>query len=702
MPPRARPEVLFPTFAPATALKGVGPRIGKHIERLVGPHVVDLLWHLPNGVIDRRYSPVLKDLEPGRVATLEVTVGRHNAPPVSNRRIPYRIDCADETGEITLVYFHGRKEYLANTLPEGERRLVSGTAELYDGRLQMTHPDIVAKPEERDSVMRAQPVYPLTEGLSQNVLGKAVSGALERAPELPEWLDPAFRRERGWDSWKASLLAAHAPQGARDLSPGNTARSRLAYDEILASQLAISLVRANVRRQPGRTTVGNGSLRAKALAALPFALTGSQERAITDIDSDMAGDHRMLRLLQGDVGSGKTMVALMAMLTAVEAGRQAAMMAPTEILAHQHYATIAPLVEAAGVECVLLTGRDKGKARDAILERMADGSSPLVVGTHALFQDDIRFENLALAVVDEQHRFGVHQRMLLADKGHMVDVLLMTATPIPRTLMLAAYGDLDESQLRDKPAGRKPVMTTTASVDRLEDVIAGVRRQIDGGGKVFWVCPLVEESETADVAAATARHAALQEHFGDRVGLVHGRMTGNDKDTVMARFVGQDGSPLDILVATTVIEVGVDVTDANVMVIEHAERFGLAQLHQLRGRIGRGSREGTCLLLFGHEIGQTARERLRVLRGTNDGFEIAEQDLRLRGAGDMLGTRQSGLPSFRLADLDAHSELLAIARDDARLIIELDPELQSSRGEALRTLLYLFERDAAVRYARTG
>ncbi len=702
MPPRTRPEVLFPTFAPATALKGVGPRIGKHIERLVGPHVVDLLWHLPNGVIDRRYSPVLKDLEPGRVATLEVTVGRHHAPPVSNRRIPYRIDCADETGEITLVYFHGRKEYLANKLPEGERRLVSGTAELYDGRLQMTHPDIVAKPEERDSVMRAQPVYPLTEGLSQNVLGKAVSGALERAPELPEWLDPAFRKERGWDSWKASLLAAHAPQSARDLSPGNIARSRLAYDEILASQLAISLVRANVRRQPGRTTVGNGSLRAKVLAALPFALTGSQERAITDIDSDMAGDHRMLRLLQGDVGSGKTVVALMAMLTAVEAGRQAAMMAPTEILAHQHYATIAPLVEAAGVECVLLTGRDKGKARDAILARMADGSIPLVVGTHALFQNDIRFENLALAVVDEQHRFGVHQRMLLADKGHMVDVLLMTATPIPRTLMLAAYGDLDESQLRDKPAGRKPVMTTTASVDRLEDVIAGVRRQIDGGGKVFWVCPLVEESETADVAAATARHAALQERFGDRVGLVHGRMTGKDKDTVMARFVGQDGSPLDILVATTVIEVGVDVPDANVMVIEHAERFGLAQLHQLRGRIGRGSREGTCLLLFGHEIGQTARERLRVLRGTNDGFEIAEQDLRLRGAGDVLGTRQSGLPEFRLADLDAHSELLAIARDDARLIIELDPELQSSRGEALRTLLYLFERDAAVRYARTG
>ncbi|MBO6781825.1 MAG: ATP-dependent DNA helicase RecG [Alphaproteobacteria bacterium] len=702
MPPRSRPEVLFPIFAPVTALKGVGPRIGKHIERLAGEQIVDLLWHLPTGIVDRRYSPALQDLEPGRVATLELKIGRHHPPPVNNRRIPYRIDCSDATGEITLVYFHGRKDYLTGALPEGETRLVSGTAELYDGRLQMTHPDMVARPDERETVMRVQPVYPLTEGLSQNVLGKAIAGAVERAPELPEWLDPAFRSGRGWDDWRASLHAAHSPEGGKDLLPGTNARMRLAYDEILASQLAISLVRAHVRRQPGRPTAGDGHLRERVRAALPFALTGSQEAAIADITGDMAGDHRMLRLLQGDVGSGKTVVALMAMLTAVEAGRQAALMAPTEILAQQHHATIAPLAEAAGVACVLLTGRDKGKARAGLLERLASGEVPIVVGTHALFQDDIAFEDLALAVVDEQHRFGVHQRMLLADKGKDVDVLLMTATPIPRTLMLAAYGDLDESQLRDKPAGRKPVRTTTASIERLDDAVAGVRRQIESGGKVFWVCPLVEESETADVAAATARHAALQQRFGERVGLVHGRMSGKEKDGVMARFAGADQPALDILVATTVIEVGVDVPDATVMVIEHAERFGLAQLHQLRGRIGRGSREATCLLLFGREIGETARERLRVLRETDDGFEIAEQDLRLRGAGDVLGTRQSGLPEFRLVDLDAHSELLAIARDDARLIVERDPELKSARGNALRTLLYLFERDAAVRYARTG
>jgi len=702
VPPRSRPEVLFPVFAPVTALKGIGPRMGKHIERLLGEQIVHLLWHLPSGIIDRRYSPSLSDLEPGRIATLEVTINKHHPPPAANRRIPYRIDCSDGTGEMTLIYFHGRKDYLNTALPEGEVRLISGTAELYEDRLQMTHPDMVGRIEERDNIMRVQPVYPLTEGLSQNVLGKAVAGALERAPELPEWLDPAFLRERGWESWRDALTTAHKPLELKDIYAGTQARSRLAYDEVLASQLAITLVRSHVRRQSGRPTSGDDHLCARVRDALPFELTGSQQTAIEDILGDMLAEHRMLRLLQGDVGSGKTVVALMAMLTAVEAGRQAALMAPTEILAQQHYATIAPLAEKAGVECILLTGRDKGKARTALLERLASGDAPLAVGTHALFQDDIAFRDLALAVVDEQHRFGVHQRMLLADKGNAVDVLLMTATPIPRTLMLAAYGDLDESQLRDKPVGRKAVVTSTASIDRLEDAANGVRRQIDSGGKVFWVCPLVEESETIDVAAATARHAALQQRFGDRVGLVHGKMTGKEKDAVMARFAGKAEPGLDILVATTVIEVGVDVPDATVMIIEHSERFGLAQLHQLRGRIGRGSRDATCLLLYGHDAGKTARERLRVLRDTDDGFEIAEQDLRLRGAGDVLGTRQSGLPEFRLVDLDAHGELLAIARDDARLIVSRDPELTSARGNALRTLLYLFERDAAVRYARTG
>jgi ATP-dependent DNA helicase RecG len=488
------------------------------------------------------------------------------------------------------------------------------------------------------------------------------------------------------------------------LDSNQLAHQRLAYDELLASQLAIGLVRARTRKRPGLPTIGDGSLRAKAVDALPFEMTVSQHQAIDDIISDMASDTRMLRLLQGDVGSGKTVVALMAMLNAIEEGRQAALMAPTEILARQHFATIAPLAKAIGVSAVLLTGRDKGKARQEILGRFASGKTSIAVGTHALFQQDIAFNDLALAVVDEQHRFGVHQRLLLAEKGAAVDVLLMTATPIPRTLMLAVYGDLDESRLTEKPAGRLPIDTRTIPLSRLNEVVAAVGRKLAEGAKVYWVCPLVEESESIDLAAATARHTALAEIFGERVGLVHGQLGSCEKDAAMNRFTGtaKGTPPIDLLVATTVIEVGVDVPDATVMVIEHAERFGLAQLHQLRGRIGRSDKPSTCLLVYTNESSKTARSRLTILRETDDGFRIAEEDLRLRGAGDLLGTRQSGLPDFHLADLEAHSELLVMARDDAKLIIERDPDLETERGEALRVLLYLFERDAAVRLARAG
>jgi ATP-dependent DNA helicase RecG len=706
---RTRPEILFPVFAPVTSIKGVGPRIGALVERAAGPHIVDLLWHLPTGLLDRRYAPLLGEAEPGRIATVTVHVDGHRPPPVANRRIPYKIQCSDKTGALELVYFHARADYLEKALPVGEQRVISGAIEIFDGVLQMTHPDIVAPVSERAEVMQVHPTYPLTEGLSQNVLRRTIAEAVGRAPDLPEWLDPALAAQRSWPRWHDAMEKVHEPADFADLDPNHGARQRLAYDELLASQLAIGLVRAKTRKRPGQPTVGTGALRAQAVAALPFELTASQQRAIDDIIADMASDTRMLRLLQGDVGSGKTVVALMAMLNAVEVGRQAALMAPTEILAQQHFATIAPLAEAIGVPAVLLTGRDKGKARQQILDRLASGETAIAVGTHALFQQDIAFHDLALAVVDEQHRFGVHQRLLLAGKGAAADVLLMTATPIPRTLMLAFYGDLDESQLTEKPAGRLPVDTRTVPLTRLDEVVAAVGRKLAEGAKVFWVCPLVEESETIDLAAATARHSALTEIFGDRVGLVHGRLGARQKDAVMNRFAGtadakatDRGPAIDLLVATTVIEVGVDVPDATVMVIEHAERFGLAQLHQLRGRIGRSTKPSTCLLLYADALGEAARSRLAILRETDDGFRIAEEDLRLRGAGDLLGTRQSGLPDFRLADLEHHRELLAVARDDARLIIERDPALESARGEALRILLYLFERDAAVRLARAG
>ena len=692
-----RPEFLYPLFAPVIKLPGIGPRTGKLVEKLAGPQIVDLLWHLPSGLIDRRFAPKIADAPDGAIATITIQILAHQ--PAHNRRMPFRVLCSDDTGPMNLVFFHAKPDYLAKQLPVGETRVVSGKIEHYDGVAQMTHPDHIGKLENIAELQTVEPVYPLTAGLTPKPLGRAITAAIKLAPDLAEWNDPAWLARQDWPGWRDALAGAHAPGSEDELSVLTPARARLAYDELLANQLALLLVRLRQRRMPGRVIDGDGRLRDEAIAALPYDLTGSQWEALGEIIADMGSSSRMLRLLQGDVGSGKTVVAFLALLNAVECGAQAAIMAPTEILARQHLATIQPLAEAVGVRAEILTGRDKGKPRQAILDGFGSGEISIAIGTHALFQEDVAFHDLALAVIDEQHRFGVHQRLSLTGKGETIDMLVMTATPIPRTLMLTAYGDLDVSRLIDKPPGRQPNDTRALPLERLEDVAGGLRRAIADGGRIYWVCPLVEDSEISDMAAATSRQAALAQRFGDRVGLVHGRMKGKEKDEVMARFAS---GALDILVATTVIEVGVDVPEATVMVIEHAERFGLSQLHQLRGRVGRGTRASSCLLLYAQPLGETARARIKVMRETDDGFRIAEEDLRLRGAGELLGTRQSGLPEFRIADIAAHGDLLAAARDDARLIIERDPDLASARGEALRTLLYLFERDAVVPTVRSG
>jgi ATP-dependent DNA helicase RecG len=689
-----RPEILFPLFADVSQLTGIGPRYAKLIEKAAGPQIVDLLWHLPSGMVDRRFSPTVAEAPDGMIATLTVMVMRHEP---GRGRAPYRVICADETGEIELVYFHAKGDWLEKLLPHGQKRVISGKVERFRGKAQMPHPDHVVPLEEAESVRIVEPTHPSTDGLHQRTIRKAIEGALARVPTLEEWINATLIQARGWPAWDAAVKAVHHPENRLDMDPTSLPRQRLAYDEILANQLALALVRARMKKQKGRAIKGDGHLRDAILKTLPFNLTGAQRTALAEIEGDMAAPNRMLRLLQGDVGSGKTLVALVTMANAIECGGQAALMAPTEILARQHFATIEPLARAAGIRCEILTGRDKGKTRSAILGRIAEGTAQIVVGTHALFQEEVEFRDLAVAVIDEQHRFGVHQRMVLGQKGQGVDILVMTATPIPRTLVMTAYGDLDVSRLTEKPPGRQPIDTRVVSNDRLMDVIDGIARRMEAGAKVYWVCPLVEESEVLDVAAAEERASTLRERFGDRVGLIHGRMKGPEKDKVMASF--KEG-PVDLLVATTVIEVGVDVPDATVMVIEHAERFGLAQLHQLRGRIGRGDKASTCLLVYAPPLSETGRARLSVMRDSEDGFRIAEEDLKLRGAGEVLGTRQSGLPTFRLADAAAHNDLFEVARDDARLLLGKDPELEGQRGKAVRTLLYLFERDAAVRYLR--
>lgn len=696
-----RPTRLDTLFADATTLPGIGPKLGKLLAEFTGDKVIDLLFHLPANLIDRQYRPSLAEVEDGRIATFDVEVMKHDAPPNMGKRrnLPYRILCGNETGYVSLVFFRARGDWLTKAMPVGARRMVSGRVERFREQLQIVHPDHMLPQAEFEKLPIVEPVYPLTAGLSAKVLMKAIQAALPQLPALPEWQEAEWLKQQGWDDWHSAVQTVHRPENMAALEPQNPARVRLAYDELLAHQLVLALVRRDRKKQQGRAYPAADEMQARLLALLPFPLTGSQEAAIADIRADMAAPMRMLRLLQGDVGSGKTVVAMMGMLQAVVNGAQAALMAPTEILARQHADTLGPWLDELGIKWQLMTARNKGKLRAENLEALSAGDVQIAIGTHALFQDDVAFQNLGLAVVDEQHRFGVQQRMALSTKGHGVDVLVMTATPIPRTLTLTAYGDMDVSRMPDKPPGRQPVDTRVISMDRYAEVTQSLGNAIKDGARVYWVCPLVSESELIDLAAAEDRAKALRAIYGDTVGIVHGQMKAAEKDAVMARFAAGE---ISILVATTVIEVGVNVPEATVMVIEHAERFGLAQLHQLRGRVGRGRDKSSCVLLYRGPLGETSKARLTIMRETEDGFKIAEEDLRLRGAGEVLGTRQSGLPAFRLADLEAHADLLPAVHDDVKLLLERDPLLKSPRGEALRELLYLFRRDEAMRFLQSG
>jgi len=692
-----RPALLNPLFAPVTSLTGVGPKQDKLFRYLLDrddtPRLADLLLHLPVSVIDRRSRPTIRDAQPGTVVTLEVTVDRHRPPPPGRSRAPYLVYASDGTGDVILTFFRAKPDYVEKLLPVGAKRYVSGTGQLYDGTLQIVHPDRVVDEDGFAKLPKIDPVYPLTEGLAIGSLRRAVAQALTRLPALPEWISPEVLRRCKFPTFAEALRHVHIPDEPTDILPDGPYWSRLAYDELLAGQLALALVRAQLRRPAGSRNAGDGRLRHKIIDALPYALTASQQQAAAAIAEDLRQPVRMLRLLQGDVGSGKTVVALLAAAAVAEAGKQAALMAPTEILARQHIKTIAPLAARAGLTAAILTGREKGKDRRDILERLASGEIDFLVGTHALIQDDVEFKSLALAVVDEQHRFGVRERLALTSKGADVDVLVLSATPIPRTLVLTYFGDMDVSELREKPAGRQPIDTRALSDSRLPEVVDAVGRAIDAGKRVYWICPLVEESENVKLTDAEQRFESLKQRFGAQVGLVHGRMRGPDKDRVMAQFAAGE---ISVLVATTVVEVGVDVPEASIMVIENAERFGLAQLHQLRGRIGRGAEASTCLLLYREPLGELSAARLKVIRETTDGFRIAEEDLKLRGEGDVLGTRQSGLPGYRIARSDVHAQLVTQARDEALRILKDDPKLQGERGEALRCLLYLYERDEAI------
>ena len=701
-----RPPLLNPLFAPVASLAGIGPRLSIALTKLLRggdgkepANVGDLLFHLPNGLIDRRNQPEIMDAKEGVLATIKVRVDRHEPPPRGNHRVPYKVMVHDETGELVLVYFRGQSQWLERQLPVGETRYVSGKVEWFNGRANMVHPDYVVSEENLADLPLVEPVYPLTSGISLKIMKKSIGTALQTLPDLPEWIDDSLLGRQEWPSVRTALGQIHKPEDLLNISPDSISWKRLAYDELLAGQLALALVRSRMKKSAGKAWIGTGERQNAILKALPFSLTEAQERSIREILTDMAMPDRMLRMLQGDVGSGKTAVALMACAAAVEAGGQAALMAPTEILARQHLTTIQPLAEKAGMSAAILTGREKGKAREEIYRQLAAGEIDILIGTHALFQSGVEFKNLALGIVDEQHRFGVHQRLALASKGGAADILVMTATPIPRTLVLTYFGDMDVSKLDEKPAHRQPIKTNALPLERLDELVTRVQQAVSRGDKIYWLCPLVEDNDELPITSVESRHKALQSLMGRNVGLVHGRMKPSEKDAAMADF--KEGRTR-VLVATTVIEVGVDVPDATIMVIEHAERFGLAQLHQLRGRVGRGDKQSSCILLYKSPLGEVAEARLKVMRETEDGFRIAEEDLKLRGEGEILGTRQSGAPGFQIAQMEFHASLLEIARDDARFVMTQDPELETARGEALRVLLYLFSKDEAVRLLRAG
>lgn len=701
-----RPDILNVLFAPVSTLEGVGPKLEKAMTRLFRgsenadpARLRDLVFHLPHSVIDRRRQPGIAASPEGVIVTLKIHVDRHQPSPRGNRRIPYRVFVHDETGEMALVFFSAHRDYLEKALPIGEARFVSGKVEWFNGKPNMVHPDHIVDEGGFREMPLVEPVYPSTGGLTQKTLQKSVRAAMNVVPDLPEWNDPEILKKQGWPSFHQALERIHQPRDGLELSPEAPHRRRLAHDEFLAGQLALAITRDRMRKSGGVARKSDGKIADLVLKNFKWPLTGSQQRAIGEIRTNLAESERMLRLLQGDVGSGKTIIALLAASEVIESGSQAAIMAPTEILARQHHATILPLCENTGIRLAILTGKEKGKQREAILTRLENGDIDLLIGTHALFQGPVVFHDLGLAVIDEQHRFGVHQRLALGDKAPHCDVLVMTATPIPRTLVMTYYGDMDVSQLPDKPIGRKLIATSALPLERLDDLAARIGTALDEERKAYWVCPLVEESDEVQATSVEERYDYLHRKFGDKVGLVHGRMNQMEKEAAMQRF--RNGQTR-LLVATTVIEVGVDVPDATIMIIEHAERFGLAQLHQLRGRVGRSDQPSNCILLYKAPLGEIAEARLKIMRETNDGFRIAEEDLRLRGEGEVLGTRQSGTPGFNLASAEYHRDELALARKYARLVMETNARLEGERGQALRIMLYLFGQDQAVRLIRSG
>ena len=692
-----RPEKIKSIYSSISELPGVGPKIENLFNRMGIFRNLHFLWHIPYNVIKRQKHLNIHEAEINSLVTLKIKVLRHK--PSRFKRQPYKINCICGETPIDIVYFYARHPVMRATLPVGKEKYVSGKLEYFRNNFQITHPSHIIDAEQIKSLKDIEPVYSLTSGLSQRIVLKYLDKILNSLPKFDEWIEKKILKKYSFENWNKSINSIHNPKNSEDLINNNIFRRRLAYDELLAHQLAISIIRNSNQKKLGIFFNKKSNLTENFIKKLPFELTKSQNKAWDEIKEDLMSRDQMVRLLQGDVGSGKTIIALLSMLLAVESGYQASIMVPTSILANQHFQNISELLKHSSIKIILLTGKDKGKNRLEKIKIIENGEANIIIGTHALIQDDINFKSIGIVVVDEQHRFGVFQRMAFTYKGVRPSVLVMSATPIPRTLSLAAYGDMDETRITEKPIGRLPIITTSLKFINEFKLIKRLKEKIKTGEKTYWICPLVEESEELDLKAATTRYNNLNKIFKKQVLLVHGRLHEKEKEEIMEKFKNEN---YKILVATTVIEVGIDIKDATTIIIEHAERFGLAQLHQLRGRVGRNNLQSYCILLHKDSIGDNAKRRINKMKATNDGFEIAEEDLNIRGPGEILGKKQSGIPSFKLADLTYDADLLKDAREAATEIINTNPKLNNNHGNNLKELLYLFERDVAIKTLQAG
>ena len=693
----SRPERFFPLFSSISNLSGVGPRATLALKKLGVERVRDLLFLLPVGGIKRRKVFDLVSISLPEIITVEILVKSYQQ---TKKPGPIRVLTSIRKSDLDLVFFNARLDWIKTVLPKNEKRVISGKLENFQSGMQMVHPDYIVSSSESGKIPDFEPNYPLTKGVSKKFLIKIMLQAIDKNISFQEWINESIVQKFQWPRFKTSILMVHNPKCIKETLFDYPARERLAFDELFAHQMSLALARLHFRRIRGVSILGSGVLTKKLYDSLPFSLTASQEKAVNEIRQDLSSELRMNRLLQGDVGSGKTIVAFISMLTVVEFGAQAALLAPTEILAKQHYKVISELSEKININVILLSGRDSGLKKRSKLAQIQDGLAQIIIGTHALFQENVIYKKLAFAVIDEQHRFGVHQRLNLARKGINIDVLSMSATPIPRSLSLTFYGDMDMSILDEKPKDRKPVKTAVMPASKLELIFDRLEMSLDDDRRVFWVCPLIDESEVLQVTSAELRLEIIEKRFPQKkIGLVHGQMSSNDRDKVMRKFIKGE---INLLVSTTVIEVGLDVPAASIMIVEGAERFGLAQLHQLRGRVGRGSEQSSCILIYSGRLGKNSKARLEILRDTDDGFKIAEADLRIRGAGDVLSIQQSGVPKFMVADLQSHSHLLEIARKDSQLLLASDPGLTTPRGVAVRDLLYLMDLQSSLAFIQVG